>query len=770
MTDLSGQMLGRYRIEQQLGAGGMAVVYKALDMNLEREMAIKFIRADSFPPTRLDEILKRFEREAKSLARMSHAHIVKVYDYGEYQAAPYLVMEYLPNGTLKDRMGAPMPYPEAVDLLLPVASALQYAHRHGVLHRDVKPANILLNAEGEPVLGDFGIAKLLETEDGVTLTATGVGIGTPEYIAPEQGMGLQIDARADIYALGVVFYELITGQKPFTADTPMQVVFKHVHEPLPDPRLLVPGLPQAVVAVLNKAMAKDPGNRYSDAGQLVAALEGLVRPQPTQATSIATPSTQSTVILPPTEDKIEAYEQTLISDTVIAPASASVLASAPAKPAPSILKKAALPGGLVLLALLIAAVILLRSGQPGSQVGIIPKVTSPSMSDIIPEQPTPTKRVEPTKPAATAPIEKPAEPSAPVIQPPSGEPLPVAVLVPLSGSVPSFGISARNGSFLAIQEWNARGGVLGRPVRPILADGGCEGDLAAQAAIKLIDDGVRYIIGEVCSNASIPVSDIANERGVLQISPTSTNASLTIYPNGTVKPYIFRACFIDPFQGRVMAKFARSQGYQTAFVMFNAENVYSRGLAENFESQFVENGGKIVGKARYAEGQDNFSTILSEVAASRAEILYLPDYYSVINRVMEQAHQKEVTAVMMGGDGWDSPELNMPAAEGAFYTNHFDPRDGRPIARDFVERYQAEFGTVPDGVAALSYDAANLLLAAIQKAGVDDPAVVKDIMAEFEWDGVSGWIRFDRLHNPLKPAVVMQIREGKVEFVDLVLP
>jgi branched-chain amino acid transport system substrate-binding protein len=768
MTDLNGQTLGRYRILHLLGTGGMATVYKALDVNLEREMAIKFIRSDSFPPTRLNEILKRFEREAKALARLSHSHIVKVYDYGDFQGIPFLVMEYQPGGTLKDRLGVPLPYVEAVEQLLPIARALQYAHRHGVLHRDVKPANILINAEGEPVLSDFGIAKLLEGDDGTTLTGTGIGIGTPEYMAPEQGLGLEMDARADVYALGVVLYELITGQKPFTADTPMQVVFKHVHEPLPDPRLIVPDLPQVVVDILNKAMAKNVQDRYADASQFITVLETLIHPSLVKIPSAEAQEDQATTIVPVVDSQPETEVSTLISDEVIAPVfplESGEDKSAPQRP---VLWKFALPGGLMIAAALIVAALLLGGDRSESPVGGVSQMTATSQTAAQSDRPAPTKMKEVQPPPPEPTPEKPAEPA---FEPPAGEPIKVAVLVPLSGSAPSFGISARNGALLAIQEWNGRGGVLGRPIEPILEDTQCMGDPAIELAHKVIDeDDVKFIIGEICSNASLPISEIADKRGVVQISPASTNSALTVHPNGTVKPYIFRACFVDPFQGQVMAKFARDRGFQTAFLMIDPENVYSLGLSENFESVFVDRGGEIVGKAMYTKDQDHFSGILTQVIESNADILFLPDYYSVINRVIVQAREKGVSAVFMGGDGWDSPELDKIAAEGAFYTAHFSSLTDRPIVRGWVEYYQAEFRMPPDGIAALSYDAANMLLAAIEQAGSDDPAVVKETLAVVEWDGVTGLIRFDRFHNPYKPAVIMQIHDRNTIFVDLVSP
>lgn len=275
MSNSIGQSIGRYHILEQLGEGGMATVYKAYDTRLEREVAFKFIRKDAFPPEQLERILKRFEREAKALARLTHPNIVSIIDYGDHDGAPYLVMPYLPGGTLKQKLGKPLPWQQAVHLILPIAHALAFAHSQGIVHRDVKPANILTTLSGEPMLTDFGIAKILEEAEGQTLTGTGVGIGTPEYMAPEQWTGTA-GPQADIYSLGVVFYELVTGRKPYTADTPAAVLLKQSSEPLPRPRQFVRDLPEVVEQVLFKALAKTPEARYPSMDLFAQALEGLL--------------------------------------------------------------------------------------------------------------------------------------------------------------------------------------------------------------------------------------------------------------------------------------------------------------------------------------------------------------------------------------------------------------------------------------------------------------------------------------------------------------
>jgi serine/threonine protein kinase len=277
MADLIGQTIGHYRIAEQLGQGGMATVYRAQDTRLDREVAIKFIRREEIGPAYLDQMLKRFEREAKSLARFSHPNIVKVYDYGEHEGVPYLVMEYLPGGTLKPRLGQPIPPAEAARLLVPIARALAYAHQQDIIHRDVKPANILVTHSGDPMLTDFGIAKILQAEMGLsTLTASGTGLGTPDYMAPEQWTN-DVVPQTDIYALGVVFYEMVTGHCPYTGDTPAAVFMKQIQEPLPRPQSYVPDLPDEVERVLYKALDRDPKERYTTMGTFAAALEALTR-------------------------------------------------------------------------------------------------------------------------------------------------------------------------------------------------------------------------------------------------------------------------------------------------------------------------------------------------------------------------------------------------------------------------------------------------------------------------------------------------------------
>jgi branched-chain amino acid transport system substrate-binding protein len=354
--------------------------------------------------------------------------------------------------------------------------------------------------------------------------------------------------------------------------------------------------------------------------------------------------------------------------------------------------------------------------------------------------------------------------------------LKIAILAPISG--PTFGASMRDGALLAIDEWNSRGGVLGTRITTVIEDSQCAPDPAVDAANKVINlDRVHYIIGEVCSKASIPISEIANAARVIEITPTSTHPDVTIDKKGVTKPYVFRACFIDSFQGRVGAAFAyRSLGARRAFVVFDAGDDYTRGLSESFEASFQALGGVIVGKENHTLIDNDFSAILSKIRAAKPDVVYLPDYYNLVNLMMKQAREKGITIPFLGGDAWDSYDLDVRAADGGYYTDHYDPSDTRSAVQRFQmaygDRYKDNLGKaiVPDAVAAMAYDATNLLLTGIMNAGADNTDAVRTALERIAFVGVSGKITFDAHHNPVKGAVIIHVKNGRKVFDSFVSP
>ena len=291
-ADLTGKTLGGYRVIAPLGQGGMADVYKGYQPSLDRYVALKILTPRASADAAFYE---RFQREATSIAKLRHPNIVQVYDFGNADGLTYMVMEYIAGPTLKSRMGDVrsqgqlMPRDEVLTIMRDVAAALDYAHAHGLIHRDVKPANILLRLEEsasyllpsgvqhaeEPyaVLTDFGVVKMLE---GIQFTATGMTLGTPDYMSPEQASGEEVTHSSDVYALGVVLYEMLVGQLPFSADTPLAVLLMHMSDSPPPARTLMPDLPAGIDDVLNRALAKSPRERFHSAGELVAALESVL--------------------------------------------------------------------------------------------------------------------------------------------------------------------------------------------------------------------------------------------------------------------------------------------------------------------------------------------------------------------------------------------------------------------------------------------------------------------------------------------------------------
>ncbi len=265
--ELRGKTIGQYQIVEELGRGGMAVVYKAWQPSLERFVALKVL-PEYFQHE--PEFLARFDREAKAAAQLNHPNIIIIHDIGQADGVHYIAMEYVEGGSLRERIDAgPMSLAEAERILGQVASALDYAHSRGLVHRDIKPANILFTADGDAKVTDFGIAR---ASGGTRLTRTGALIGTPEYMAPEQAEGRPVDHRTDLYALGVVLYQMLTGKAPFHATTPHATLYAVVNQPPPPPRDLNPRLPSAVADVVVKAIAKEPGQRFQRGSDMIAAL------------------------------------------------------------------------------------------------------------------------------------------------------------------------------------------------------------------------------------------------------------------------------------------------------------------------------------------------------------------------------------------------------------------------------------------------------------------------------------------------------------------
>ncbi|GEM_PF-2512058 len=404
--DLLGTVLGTCALERILGRGGMGVVYLAQQSRPHRQVAVKVLLLSLMPdPERRERFLKRFRREADAVAVLEHPNILPIFEYGEQADLAYLVMPYVGRGTLRDRVErkGPLPLAEAAGFLAQASAALDYAHAHGVIHRDVKPQNMLLYPDKRLVLSDFGIAKVAAQaalDDGEQqaepLTTLGHVVGTPDYIAPEQALGQPIDARADVYSLGVVLFYMVTGRVPFIGPQPMTVAAKHVSEPPPPPSQFRQDLPAAAEAVILKALAKDPATRYRSAGELSRAFRAALPPlpAPVRSTEQRPPPKVATEPAPPKAPSARKEPQ-----PVVVPAGVQTPGG---KGRTSEEKRwLAIGGSLLLIALLAAgAYAALKTIKPLASGTPTPPVTNrPTMKP----SPTNTPTLTPTNTATTTP-------------------------------------------------------------------------------------------------------------------------------------------------------------------------------------------------------------------------------------------------------------------------------------------------------------------------------------------------------------------------------
>ncbi len=307
MPFANGENVGAYRIVEKLGQGGMATVFKAYHPALDRYVAVKVMH----PAFAQDpNFAARFQREARIVAKLDHPHIIPIYDYSSHRGYPYLVMRFVAGETLKARMErGPLDVPEVLRIARAVGQALTYAHEQGILHRDVKPSNIILTPDGGVYLTDFGLARMAEAGES-TLSRDAL-LGTPQYVSPEQAKGAKdLDARTDVYSFGVVLYELLVGRPPFVADTPYAVIHDHIFTPLPLPGDLNPNLPEAAQRMLLKALAKEPDDRFQSVDELIQALDAAFESVPTLPPPPAVPVSQETIVVStPQEEQVQPQEK-----------------------------------------------------------------------------------------------------------------------------------------------------------------------------------------------------------------------------------------------------------------------------------------------------------------------------------------------------------------------------------------------------------------------------------------------------------------------------
>jgi branched-chain amino acid transport system substrate-binding protein len=352
-----------------------------------------------------------------------------------------------------------------------------------------------------------------------------------------------------------------------------------------------------------------------------------------------------------------------------------------------------------------------------------------------------------------------------------GDAIKIGVISSLTGSVSTYGQSVRNAVTMAVEDINAAGGINGRQISLIILDDKGDGTEAAQAARRLIDrENVALILGPVITPAVMAVAPICQAAGVPMLTPTGTGDQIT-----SVGDYIFRGAYKDSFQGRVMAQFAIEYlGLKEAAIIYDVANDYSVGLRTAFKTTFEELGGKIVAEESYSTGDTDFSAQLTSLAMRNPEALFIPDYYSTAGPILMQARLMGMDAVMLGVDGWDSPDLSALAGgfeEGGYIVNHYSADVDSPATQDFIARYKEAFGQAPDALAALGYDGTLIAAKALEAAGSTDPEALKNALGTVgDIEGVTGTINMDPEGTPIKSAVILRITGGQWELVTRIDP
>ena len=721
--ELVGGRLGKYEIRAEIGRGGMGTVYLGYDPLLDRQVAIKVLA----PHLVWEQgFVERFLREARAAARLKHPNVVTIYDVGQEGSHYYFVMEYVEGQTLGQvikQRGAMSPA-EVTAIVGPLADALDQAHGQGLVHRDIKPGNIMVGPAGQVMLTDFGIARAAQE---VGLTTTGTLVGTPEYMSPEQARGDVVDPRTDQYSLGVVAYEMLSGKVPFGGTTPHGVLYKQIHEPLPPISQVRPDVPAEVQTVLQQGLAKEPDQRYATVTAFAEALSQALGPAQRLARAgegAAATADMPTVLVGPARG-VAAAPATSPPVRQPAPAARPTAPTTTQGVAPTAERAAGrrrsgwvwVLGGLALLvavAVSVGAILLLGGGEEEDQPGGVP--TSVAQSHVSQASPLPPT----TGPEREQPFECP-DPSGCVDVGP-GQPIRIGYLLATVAESGAAGIDSRRGVELSLDDTPE---VLGHPLELVGQDTRCDAESGALGAERLADEpGLVAVVGPTCSSEARSAVPILCERSIPVVSPSNTSPDLTAEDRPGEFWCYLRTAYNDEALSLGAARFAREILRVDRAATIQDDSPYAGRLQRVFVEAFTEMGGTIAAQEEVGPQGDGAEQVLGHIAETGAQFLYYPVFLDAGGWIT--LHAREVPGLqdvpLMGADQLFIPALfDMVggAAQGFLWTSpdlEFGPRH-----EELVARYGERYGEAPlTSFHAYAYDATTMILAAIESAAVRD--------------------------------------------------
>ncbi len=715
----------------------MATVYHGYDPRFERDVAVKVLPREFLHDS---TFRARFVREAKTIAALDHPAVVPVHDYGEDDGQPYLVMRLMTGGTLSDRLQqGPLPAAEVARIMRRLSSALDEAHKRGIIHRDLKPGNILFDHYGEAYLSDFGIVRLAEGQ--ATLTGTHGAVGTPGYMSPEQIQGSTVDGRSDIYALGIIIFEMLTGQRPFDAESPAMVMVRQMTESAPDIRDVKPDLPEGYGPLIERTLAKNRDDRPSTASEVANMLAAAAQASQRAAELYSAAAEVKAAELPTLEIQPET-EVLSTADVGVPPATEIARPVEPAQP-PTPVQTAAMPAaptrrpipalaivaGALAILVVIALVAIFATGGFGGREDATP-VAGEGDGTPVPEE-GPDAETSPPDDAATPSHTEPDGPGLPVtggadlecvdefgclaIGP--DEPVRIASMLATSGVFSAFGLESLQAVEIALDEVGRS--MLGHSIELLETDSACNPESAVAAAQRILDEGqIVGIIGPSCSTAAQSALPLVSESGLLMISPSNTQSAMTD-PGRNWQPGYFRTAFNDGLQISVAAEFAYHELGARSAATVHDNSPYTVEIQQIFAQVFQELGGEIVFESSIDPGQPNLEPLLGEIAGAAPDLLYfhLPvaDASSLIIGARETGGLSG-TFLMSADNLLDVSLVDMsgPAAEGLFLSG---PYPGGEANGALLGMWQAQTGQLPQSVFyGQAYDATRLLLSAVEQA------------------------------------------------------